>query len=49
MTGELEALSLYAGQSAGLIGGVKPAAAIVNDLVADAENVLRRLGADPGT
>ena len=49
MTGELEALSLYAGQSAGLIRAVEPAAAIVDDIVVEAERVLRRLGADTGS
>jgi nitronate monooxygenase len=45
MTGDVEALSLYAGQSVGLAGVVEPAAAIVADLVAGAEATLRRLGA----
>ena len=45
MTGDIEALSLYAGQSVGLAGLVEPAAAIVGGLVAEAEAILGRLGA----
>jgi nitronate monooxygenase len=45
MTGDVEALSLYAGQSVGLAGLVEPAAAIVGGLVAEAEATLGRLGA----
>jgi nitronate monooxygenase len=40
MTGEVEAFSLYAGQSVGLVSDLKPAAAIVHDLVAEAEATL---------
>jgi nitronate monooxygenase len=43
ITGDVEALSLYAGQSVGLAGSVEPAAAIVRALVDDAEAILRRL------
>jgi NAD(P)H-dependent flavin oxidoreductase YrpB (nitropropane dioxygenase family) len=39
----LEAHSAYAGQSAGLIRDVKPAAQIIRDIVAEAEAVLARL------
>jgi hypothetical protein len=46
MTGEVEAFSLYAGQSVGLVSDVRPAAAIVHDLVAEAEATLRRLSPD---
>jgi nitronate monooxygenase len=44
MSGDVEALSLYAGQSVGLLADVKPAAAIVHDVVAQAEEILSRLG-----
>ena len=44
MTGEVEAMSLFAGQSVGLVRRVEPAAAIVESLVTEAEAVLRRLG-----
>jgi nitronate monooxygenase len=48
MTGNLEALALYAGQSAGLVGAVEPAATIVQRLVQEAETVLRSLaGSEP--
>jgi nitronate monooxygenase len=43
MTGDLEALALYAGQSAGLVQAVEPAATIVQRLVEEAEIVLQRL------
>lgn len=49
MTGDVEALSLYAGQSVGLVRDVKPAAAVVRDLVTEAEMILRRLGAPAST
>jgi NAD(P)H-dependent flavin oxidoreductase YrpB (nitropropane dioxygenase family) len=38
MTGDLEALALYAGQSAGLISEVKPAAQVMADLVREMNN-----------
>jgi NAD(P)H-dependent flavin oxidoreductase YrpB (nitropropane dioxygenase family) len=44
MTGNLEAMAHYAGQSAGLVRDVAPAATIVADLVAGAEQVLCRFG-----
>jgi nitronate monooxygenase len=43
MTGEIEALSLYAGQSVGLVGRVEPAARIVAEVVREAEAVLAGL------
>ena len=42
MTGELEALACYAGQSAGLIHSIEPAAQIVAALVKEAEEALKR-------
>jgi nitronate monooxygenase len=48
MTGKLEALALYAGQSAGVIQAVEPARKIVQQLVEEAEAILGRLaGAGP--
>lgn len=43
MTGELEALALYAGQSAGLVDAIEPAGAIVRRMVEQAEQILHRL------
>jgi nitronate monooxygenase len=43
MSGDLEALALYAGQSAGLIDAVQPAETIVRRLVEEAETILGRL------
>ena len=40
--GDWKAMALYAGQSAGLVGGVKPAAEIVADTVAEARRLLAR-------
>ncbi|MFG2222761.1 NAD(P)H-dependent flavin oxidoreductase [Streptomyces sp. NPDC048644] len=48
MTGRAEALALYAGQSAGLVHEVRPAAEIVRTLVADAHRALNRHRAAPG-
>ena len=42
-TGDLEALALYAGQCAGLIWDVRPAAEIVQELVAGARAALARI------
>ena len=42
-TGDLEALALYAGQSAGLVHRIAGAADIVQDLVRQTEAVLARL------
>lgn len=41
--GDLEYTVLYAGESCGLVNDIKPAAAIVRDVVAEAEAVLRDL------
>lgn len=41
MTGDLEALAFYAGQSVGLIHDIEPAATIVTRLVAEAEQALK--------
>ena len=41
-TGDVEALALYAGQSAGIVKDVLPAAAIVDELIRDAERALTR-------
>ena len=46
MTGELEALALYAGQAAGLVNDVKPAAEIVRDLLHETLAAIRRLRED---
>ncbi len=50
-TGEVEALAMYAGQSAGLVHAVKPAAVIVQELAEEAERALtgalRGTGAPP--
>jgi NAD(P)H-dependent flavin oxidoreductase YrpB (nitropropane dioxygenase family) len=43
-TGDIEALSMWAGQGVGLVRKVQPAGEIVRELVAEAEDVLRRLG-----
>jgi nitronate monooxygenase len=45
MEGDIEALSLYAGQSVGLVTDVEPAAAIVARVVSEAADVLGRLRA----
>jgi nitronate monooxygenase len=46
MTGDLEALALYAGQSAGLITEIKPAKKIVEDLIVETERTLRGVLSD---
>jgi len=46
MTGDLEALAHYAGQSASLVHAVKPAGAIVREIAQEAQAILQRL-ADP--
>jgi nitronate monooxygenase len=43
MTGDLEALALYAGQGVGLIDDVRPAGEIVRELAEEAERTLARL------
>lgn len=45
-TGEIEALSLWAGQGVGLIDGVKSARAIIEETVTDAAATLAALAAD---
>ena len=41
--GDLDYTVLYAGESCGLVNDIKPAAAIVRDVVTEAEAVLREL------
>jgi nitronate monooxygenase/enoyl-[acyl-carrier protein] reductase II len=41
--GDVDYTVLYAGESCGLVSDIKPAAAIVRDVVAEAEAVLRDL------
>jgi nitronate monooxygenase len=43
MIGELEALALYAGQSAGLVSRIKPAKEIINELMAETLQTFGRL------
>jgi nitronate monooxygenase len=43
MTGDLEALALYAGQICGSVERIRPAAEVVRDMVEDARETLRRL------
>ena len=40
MAGDLDAMALYAGQSAGLVRNVRPAAVIVSTMIAEAEAAL---------
>jgi NAD(P)H-dependent flavin oxidoreductase YrpB (nitropropane dioxygenase family) len=42
--GDIDALSLWAGQSVGLVSEVQPASAIVREIVDEARLILRRLG-----
>lgn len=44
MSGDLEGMALYAGQSAGLVGEVRPAADIVRAVEAEAEAAIRQSG-----
>ena len=44
MTGDLAAMCLYAGQGIGLINDEKPVADIVDEMVADAANIISRIG-----
>ena len=44
MTGDLEALALYAGQSAGLVSEILPAGEIVRRIAAEAAETIDRLG-----
>jgi NAD(P)H-dependent flavin oxidoreductase YrpB (nitropropane dioxygenase family) len=48
MTGDVEALAFYAGQSAGLANRVRPAADIVREMVEEAREGLARLNAARG-
>ena len=41
--GDVDYTVLYAGESCSLVNDIKPAAAIVRDVVAEAESVLREL------
>jgi NAD(P)H-dependent flavin oxidoreductase YrpB (nitropropane dioxygenase family) len=43
--GNVEALAMYAGQSVGLVNGVKPAGRIVREIASEAAEALGRLGA----
>jgi nitronate monooxygenase len=43
LSGDLEAMALYAGQSAGIVRAVEPAGTIVRQMVEDAEEILHRL------
>ena len=45
-TGDLEAISWWAGQSCSLVRDIKPAGQIVQDIVAEAEEVINRLARD---
>jgi enoyl-[acyl-carrier protein] reductase II len=47
-TGDLEMGSVMAGQAAAMVCAIEPAAEIVRDLMAGAEEVMRRLGQVPG-
>ncbi len=42
MSGDVEALALYAGQSAGLVSRLQPAGEIVQQLADEAANVLAK-------
>ena len=37
-------MSLLAGQSVGLVGGIKPAVDVIRELAEDVERIVRRLG-----
>lgn len=43
MDGNWEACALYAGQSAGVVRSIKPAAAVVDDVMREASEIIRRL------
>jgi NAD(P)H-dependent flavin oxidoreductase YrpB (nitropropane dioxygenase family) len=43
--GDIDALSLWAGQSVGLVSSIKPAAEIMNEVISEAEAILRALTA----
>jgi NAD(P)H-dependent flavin oxidoreductase YrpB (nitropropane dioxygenase family) len=42
--GDIDALSLFAGQSVGLVSEIKPAGDIVREIVAQAQSTLGKLG-----
>ena len=42
--GDQEYIALYAGESCSLVNEIKPAAAIVRDIIAEAETVMREMG-----
>ena len=42
-TGDIESMSLLAGQSAGLVNEIKPAASIVHELVESAARIIQNL------
>jgi NAD(P)H-dependent flavin oxidoreductase YrpB (nitropropane dioxygenase family) len=44
ISGDIEALCMWAGQSVGLVRKVQPAADIVREIATDAQAILRRLG-----
>lgn len=47
-SGDIDALSLWAGQGVGLVSRVEPAAEIVHEIAKEADAALRRLGAQLG-
>ena len=47
--GDIEQGSLMAGQIAGLVSDIKPARSIIQDIVAEAEEVFRRIKSTMGT
>ncbi len=48
MEGDIEAMSMWAGQSVALVRRTQPAADIVAEIVGEAERVVRELGTEPG-
>ena len=46
--GDIDALSMWAGQGAGVVRSIKPAAEIVREIDAEASAILKRLGYMPG-
>ena len=42
--GDVEAMSLWAGQSVGLVSTVRPAGEIVREIFSEAQSIIRRLG-----
>ena len=43
-SGDVGSMSLLAGQSVGLVDGVKPAADVIRELAEDVERIVHRLG-----